>query len=171
MRRPSAPDYTVDQKSAHELWLRQLDRVRDTLEQARVVIARNGCTSGAWFAVRVHAGDTRLVHAPEAVRFTHPRADVVNACLIGTLVRLAEDPDRVPTGHDVWGCVAELYEAMHEKMGHASWPGGRTSSLSERTAHLQALTAWNDAPGRSREQMLDLVDRAISRTIVAACRT
>jgi hypothetical protein len=31
------------------------------------------------------------------------------------------------------------------------------------------LTAWNDEPGRRFEEVLDLVDRAISRTIVGAC--
>jgi hypothetical protein len=31
---------------------------------------------------------------------------------------------------------------------------------------VRALTAWNDAPGRSREEIVAVVDRAISRTIL-----
>jgi len=151
------------------MWLRQLDRVRDTLEQARTVIAMDGWTTGGWFTVRRPDGGTRLCTTTEAFSLRQPGSEVVNGCLVGTLVRLADDPDRVPTVRDVWGCVDELYEAMHERMGHTSLPGGQVQSIGERRARLRCLTAWNDAPGRTREHVLDLLDRAISRTIVAAC--
>ena len=59
---------------------------------------------------------------------------------------------------------------MHEQLGHHSFPPGRAYPQAERRVRLQGLTAWNDTPGRTREQVLDVVDRAVARTIVAACR-
>jgi hypothetical protein len=165
------PDYPppagVD---VHEAWLRRLDRVRDTLEQARVLISRDGWTSGAWFTVRHPSGGTRPAKPAEAFALLPPSSEVVNGCLVGTLLRLAEDPDTAPSVADVWDCVDELYEAMHERSGHVSHPAGRVFSPGERTSRLRGLTTWNDAPGRTSADLLELLDRAISRTIVAACR-
>ena len=87
---------------------------------------------------------------------------------MGHLLRVAEDPDTPQSVTDVWGAINELYEAMHERMGHRSLPPGRAYPHAVRLARLRALTAWNDAPGRTREDVLNLVDRAISRTILAA---
>jgi hypothetical protein len=58
---------------------------------------------------------------------------------------------------------------MHERMGHESFPPGRVYSHEQRRARLRALTAWNDEPGRRVEDVLDLIDRAVSRTVLAAC--
>ena len=112
----------------------------------------------------------RTAGSIEAFGLLGARAGVVNACLVGTLLQMAEDPDQVPTVADVWGCVDELYEAMHEQLGHVSFPPGRAYPMDERRSRLRGLTAWNDAPGRTREQVLDVVDRAVARTIVASCR-
>jgi hypothetical protein len=169
-RTPVVPDYSpAPAASPRERWLWRLDRIRDTLEQARVVLEQQGWTSGAWFTVRQPSGEPRPASTAEAFGLRDPRHAVLGACLVGTLVRLADDPDSAPSVSDVWGCVDELYEAMHEAMGHDSFPPGRVYAHQQRQAHLQALTAWNDAPGRTREQVLDLVDRAIARTLVAAC--
>ena len=169
-RGPVVPDYfPAPAPSPRELWLWRLDRIRDALEQARVVLEQQGWTSGAWFTVRQPSGQPRSVTTAEALALRDPRREVLGSCLVGTLVRLAEDPDRAPSVADVWGCVDELYEAMHEQLGHDAFPPGRSYSHQQRRAHLQTLTAWNDAPGRTREQVLDLLDRAIARTIVAPC--
>ena len=171
LRIPSAPDH-VDEPAVggREAWLRQLARERYALEQARAVLVRDGWTTGGWFSVRAANGGVRTAGPLEALGLRHPQASVVNSCLVGTLVRMAEDPDQVPTLADVWGCVDELYEAMHEQLGHCSFPPGRAYPLDERRLRLRGLTAWNDEPGRTREQVLDVVDRAVARTIVAACR-
>jgi hypothetical protein len=171
LRSPRVPDYYVAEpnRTPRDLWLWRLDRIRDTLEQARAVLDQQGWTSGAWFTVQQPSGQPRRVSAAEAFDLRDPRRDVVSSCLVGTLVRLADDPDRAVSVPDAWGCVDELYEAMHERLGHHSFPPGRSYPHEQRRAHLRALTAWNDSPGRTREQVLDLVDRAIARTIVAPC--
>lgn len=169
LRPPPAPDYcTPAGPDARQLRWRKLDRARDLLERAHTVIARDGWTSGAWFTVSGPSGDPRLVHGLEALGYRAGAAPVLSACLVGTLVRLADDPDGGSRAADAWVCVDELYEAMHEQLGHASRPAGRSYSPTERHSRLRAVTAWNDAPGRTREQVLDLLDRAVSRTIFAA---
>ena len=170
LRIPPVPDYSVDEPTdGRELWLRQLARIRYALEGARAALVQHGWTSGAWFTVEQSPGSFRRATAQEAFGLVGPEASVLNACLVGTLLRMADDPDQVPTIADVWGCVDELYEAMHEQLGHHSFPPGRAYPHAERRARLQGLTAWNDAPGRTQEQVLDVVDRAVARTIVAAC--
>lgn len=172
---PAVPDYPDEPVvGGREEWLRQLARERYALEGAREVLVRDGWTRGGWFTVREPGGplgtDTvRTAGSIEAVGLLGPQASVVNACLVGTLLRMAEDPDQVPTAADVWGCVDELYEAMHEQQGHVCFPPGRAYPMAERRTRLRGLTAWNDAPGRTQEQVLDVVDRAVARTIVAAC--
>lgn len=170
LRPPTAPEYSPARKlDDREQWLWHLDRVRDTLELARAVIVRDGWTRGGWFSVRQASGEVRIATSTQARSLLRLGAPVSSACVVGTLLRLADDPDSAPSLRDVWGCVDELYEAMHEQLGHRSFPPGRVYSLPERRARLRGLTEWNDAPGRSREQVLDLFDRAISRTIVATC--
>lgn len=173
---PVAPDYVaaddqIEQPVDHQArWLTQLARTRYALEQARFVLLRDGWTAGAWFSVAATSGEVRRVGTYEAFGLLSTRAGVVSGCLVGTLLRMADDPDQVPTVADVWHCVDELYEAVHESLGHRSLPPGRAYPHHERRIRLQGLTAWNDERGRTREQVVDLVDRAIARTIVASCR-
>lgn len=170
LRPPPVPDLPPAPAMDPDLaWRLRLERVRAMLELAREVLARDGFTRGSWFTVRTATGGTRLAGYPAALSLRDPSQQVVSACLVGTLVRLADDPDSAPSLADAWACVDELYEAMHERMGHASMPAGRVYAPPERRSRLQGLTAWNDAPGRTRADVLDLVDRAVSRTIVAAC--
>ena len=169
-RTPVVPDYSpAPLPTPHEEWLWRLDRVRDTLEQTRAALDEQGWVAGAWYSVQDASGAVRLASTAEAFALRDPRRDVRGACLVGTMLRLAEDPDRAASVEDVWGCVDELYEAMHEQAGHDSFPPGRCYPHGERRSHLQGLTAWNDAPGRTRGQVIDLVDRAVARTLVAAC--
>lgn len=154
--------------SPREDWLRRLDRTRNLLEQTRSSLISNGWISGGWFAVNQSSG-VRLVETAEAFGLLRAGSEVAGGCLVGTMLRLVENPDTAPSVSDAWACVDELYEAMHERMGHASAPVGRVYSRDQRRVHLRALTAWNDEPGRQVEDVLNLVDRAISRTVVGAC--
>ena len=65
----------------------------------------------------------------------------------------------------------ELVEAVHERMGHTAYPPGWCHPPEHRHARLRVLTGWNDARGRTREDVVALLDHAIGRTIVGACRT
>jgi hypothetical protein len=170
LRTPRVPDcFPEPAGSPRDLWLWRLDRVRAALDQAHVVLQQQGWASGGWFTVASASGQPRLVTTAEALDLRAGRQDVLGSCLVGALVRLADDPDRAVSVADAWGCVDELYEALHEQLAHHSFPPGRSYPHEQRRAHLRALTAWNDAAGRTREQVLELLDRAIARTIVAPC--
>lgn len=165
-----APDYGPEAPGGgREPWLRQLERTRDLLEQARDVVASGGWTGGgSWFTVRQPDGTVRAASMAESLALRDPGAPVAGACVVGILVRLADDPDRAPTVDDVWRATDELHEAMHEWLGHDSYPPGRAYPIVQRRARLRSLTAWNDEPGRTGEEVLAVLDRAISRTIVGA---
>ncbi|HEY0238281.1 MAG TPA: hypothetical protein VGC37_06520 [Friedmanniella sp.] len=165
----SPPTYVEPQDDPQVAWLRRLDRVRAALEQARTDLVEQGWTQRGWFSVD-SAGTTRLATTRESFDLVRPTSTVSGACLVGALLRRAEDPDRATTHADVWGAVDELYEALHERMGHTSLPPGRADSHTRRHAKLGVLTAWNDDPRTRREDVLDLLDRAVSRTLVGACR-
>ena len=167
------PSYVEPQDDPRVAWQRRLDRVRAALEQARTDLVEQGWTQRAWFSFEpagAAAGTTRLASAAESFDLVRPTSAVSGACLVGTLLRRAEDPDRATTHADVWGAVDELYEALHERMGHTSLPPGRVDSHARRHAKLGVLTAWNDDARTRREDVLDLLDRAVSRTLVGACR-
>ena len=163
------PPAYVDPQTDREVgWQRRLDRVRSALEQARSDLAGDGWVSGGWFAVATASG-TRVASTTESFALVRPGSSVQGACLVGTLLRRAADPDRATSYDDVWGCVDELYEAVHEQEGHASFAPGRCYPRAEQRARLRGVTAWNDAPGRTQPEVLGLVDRAVARTIVGAC--
>lgn len=166
----SPPSYADPQDDPRVAWHRRLDRVRAALEQARTDLEEHGWTQRAWFSVDAGAGTTRPASVAESFALVRPTSTVAGACLVGALLRRAEDPDRATTHEDVWGAVDELYEALHERMGHTSMPPGRSDSLGRRHAKLTALTAWNDHPSTRREDVVDLLDRAVSRTLVGSCR-
>jgi hypothetical protein len=159
---------------------RRLDRTRDLLEQTRSALVRNGWISRAWFGVTDGAvvrrltplEASRLLRSISRAKSSRPDEPGMPAgCLVGTMLQLVENQDTASSLADAWSCVDELYEALHERMGHDPLPVGRSCSPDERRSHLRALTAWNDEPGRRLEDVLDLLDRAIARTIVGACVT
>lgn len=165
-----APDYGPE-TSGHgrDQWLRQLARTRDLLEQARDVVARGGWTGGgSWFTVRQADGSVRPASLAESFELRRPQAPVAGACLVAIMIRLAEDPDRVPTVDDVWHATDELHEAMHEWLGHDSAPPGRSYPAAQRRLRLRSLTDWNDERGRTDAEVVELFDRAIARTIQGA---
>ena len=167
---PPAPAYVEPHADPDVAWRRRLDRVRAALEQARVDLVEQGWTQRAWFSVGTGGDTVRLAGPVESRALVRPTATVAGACLVGTMLRRAEDPDRATTHDDVWGAVDELYEALHERMGHTSAAPGRVDAHHRRQAKLRVLTAWNDDPATRREDVLDLLDRAVSRTVVGACR-
>lgn len=170
LSRLRTPDYGPEApEQPREQWLRQLTRTRELLEQAREVVASGGWAGGgAWFTVREVDGSVRKASLAESFDLRSPTAPVAGACLVAIMIRLAEDPDRVPTVGDVWRATDELHEAMHETLGHDSAAPGRAYAEAQRRAHLRSLTAWNDEPGRTSEQVLDLFDRAVARTILGS---
>lgn len=169
LTRPT-PDYApAGPQTERERWLRELARTRDLLERTRTVVAQGGwCGGGSWFTIRQADGSVRAASLAESFELRAPGAPVAGACLVAIMIRLAEDPDAVASVADVWRATDELVEALHERHGHRGFPPGRSYPMTLRRARLRVLTAWNDEPGRAADDVLDVIDRAIARTIQAA---
>ena len=120
-----------------------------------------GWVQEAWWVTRPPSGG-RQVHALGATR---QFGKVSGACLVGAVLNATGSPGSEPAW--VAGpAVDALYDALWEARGGHAELTTRVPSPAVRLARVQTLTHWNDAAGRTREEVLDVVDRAISRTIM-----
>jgi hypothetical protein len=129
--------------------LAQLHAIRALLEQATEVVLR-GWVQGAWFAVDVD-GRSRAVTAPE-VRLTadHP---VTGACLVGAVVQAGGGPAAVRS-QPVQRALDLIWHSLREDTGQpVRWCPGPPV----RTLQVLDLTQWNDAPGRTRGDVVELL--------------
>ncbi len=146
----------------HETPAQRQQRVLDALEGARRQLT-DGWIQGAWFAVPTPSGRPRALRDVEigSVALGGP---VSGSCLVGAAFRGV----RADGGSDaeVGPVIDALYDALWEQRGGTAPLTTRAASPAVRQARVRTLTAWNDAPGRSREEIVAVVDRAISRTIL-----
>ena len=136
----------VDASSAQ---LAQLNAIRALLEQATEIVLR-GWVQGAWFAVDM-GGRSRVITAPE-VRLTagHP---VTGACLVGAVVQAGGGPAAVRS-QPVQRALDLMWHCLHEDAGQpVRWCPGPPV----RTMHVLDLTHWNDAPDRTRGDVVELL--------------
>ncbi len=151
--------------------LRELERTLDLLERTKLRVAERGWTAGGWFSVAGNGppdgGQTRAASHAEALALLRRPSGAGPACLAGSMLLLADDLDTAHTLDDVWRAVDELYEAVHERSGRDSFPPGHRADPVTRTHRLRTLTAWNDRSGRTQGDVIDLLNRGISRTITA----
>jgi hypothetical protein len=139
-----------------ELVLAQLTGQLAVLEGARAELEA-GWVQGGWWSVTTADGGQRLATGDAGGGPAH----VDGACLVGALAR---------AGSDVGRAVDAVYDALWASRGQASQlrPGELPPlpAPEVRLARVRTLTQWNDRPGRTREEVLALVDRAISATIM-----
>ena len=136
----------VDALSAQ---LAQLHAIRVLLEQASEIV-RGGWIQGAWFAVDM-GGRTRAVSAPE-LRLTrdHP---VTGACLVGAVVQAGGGPESVRS-QPVQRALDLVWHSLREDAGQpVRWCPGPPA----RMMHVLDLTHWNDAPDRTRGDVVGLL--------------
>jgi hypothetical protein len=129
--------------------LAQLHAIRVLLEQASEIV-RGGWIQGAWFAVDV-GGRTRAVSAP-ALRLTrdHP---VTGACLVGAVVQAGGGPEAVRS-QPVQRALDLVWHSLREDAGQpVRWCPGPPA----RMMHVLDLTHWNDAPDRTRGDVVGLL--------------
>jgi hypothetical protein len=129
--------------------LAQLHAIRVLLEQATEIV-RGGWIQGAWFAVDV-GGRTRAVSAPE-LRLTrdHP---VTGACLVGAVVQAGGGPEAVRS-QPVQRALDLVWHSLREDAGQpVRWCPGPPA----RMMHVLDLTHWNDAPDRTRGDVVGLL--------------
>ena len=139
--------------------LAQLHGMRVLLEQAIEMIVC-GWVQGAWFAVDVGGGRSRAVTAPD-VRLTadHP---VTGACLVGAVVQAGGGPTMALT-QPVQRALDLVWHTLREDPGR---PVRWCPAPAVRTMHVLDLTHWNDAPGRKRGDVVELLRSSVA-TVVA----
>jgi hypothetical protein len=113
---------------------------------------------GGWWSVTSADGSQQLVTGDSGGSPAH----VDGSCLVGALARGG--------GPYVGRAVDAVYDALWASRGQASQssPGvlPPVPSPEVRLARVRTLTQWNDQAGRTREEVLAMVDRAISATIM-----
>lgn len=143
----------VDALSAR---LAELRTIRSLLEDAAEIV-RGGWIQGAWFTVDL-GGRTELVTAPEIDLTTnHP---VTGACLVGAVVQAGGGPESVRSP-PVQRALDLVWHSLREDSGErVRWCPGPPV----RMMHVLDLTHWNDAPDRTRGDVLALLDTSVSAT-------
>jgi hypothetical protein len=141
-----------------ELILAQLNGQLAVLEGARAEL-EVGWVQGGWWAVTSADGNQQLATGDAGGSPVH----VDGACLVGALAR-AGSPSYVGRAVDA------VYDALWASRGQSGAP--RDSGLPPvpapeiRLARVRTLTQWNDQAGRTQEEVLAVVDQAISATIM-----
>ena len=139
-----------------ELILAELNGQLAVLEGARAELEA-GWVQGGWWSVTSAAGDRRLVTGDAGGGPAH----IDGACLVGALARGGPYAGRA---------VDAVYDALWASRGQASQaaPGGLppVPAPEIRLARVRMLTQWNDRAERTQEEVLAVVDRAISATIM-----
>ena len=133
--------------------VRQLEGTRALLERARALVA-DGWVQDAFYVVRGRHGETRPVSPFGLVLLS--RSDVVGACLVGAVAHASAAVDRRDRRSHAALAVDTLWEEMSGRPAETPHPAARS-------ARVRDLAGWNDEPGRTRRDVLDLLDRALER--------
>ena len=132
-------------------------RVREVLEAAREVVER-GWLQHRWYRTAPRPWRERLFGPM-------PGTDrIEGACLVAAVVVAGHSGGAFThVDRDSGPALDRVWDALQERSGRPV-TGGVTAPVVRR-ARMRDLVDWNDAPGRPRDDVLDLLDRAISRTI------
>ena len=138
-----------------------LEQLRALLEAARTELSA-GWVQGGWWS----SSSSRHTVLNGLAAGASAGGPVSAACLVGALIRAGSGPGGDPeTGR----AIDAVYDALWESRGQpATTPGPGLLTVSSppvRQARVQALTRWNDARGRTSDEVLAVLDRAIARVI------
>ena len=107
--------------------------------------------------------------APRIFRPSDGLGDVAAACLVGAVVYAAQQRGSGDQLVKAGPALDYLWDAWQESRGlGGTGVAGRAAPRELRMARVRDLTRWNDQPGRTREEVLGLVDLAASRAVMAA---
>jgi hypothetical protein len=153
-----------------ELVLDQLNRQLAVLEGARTELEA-GWVQGGWWATSSQDGSLRLATGYAAAG-GHPD-QVDGTCLVGAIVRAGSQLSAGGSDaarSDIGRAVDMVYDALWTSRGQPDerLPGklAPVPPPDVRLARVRTLTQWNDQAGRSQAEILAVVDRAISATIM-----
>jgi hypothetical protein len=145
-----------------ELAAVRLNRQLAVLEGARAELEA-GWVQGGWWTVSLGDGSPRLVTGYAAAGGHPDRVDGV--CLVGALVRAGSQLSDAAS--HVGRAVDAVHEALWVSWGHPGAPHPCAMPAPDvRRARVRTLTQWNDQPERTAAEVLAVVDRAISATIM-----
>ena len=149
--------------------LRQLEGAQAVLERARTLIAQ-GWVQDAFYIVRGRNGESRPVSPFGLLLLT--RTDVVGACLVGAVAHASGSVDRRERRGQAAVAVDTLWHTLAEDPSYERLPTAPYDAVhpAARAARVRELARWNDEPARTRDEVLGLVDRAVSRTILQSVR-
>ncbi len=149
--------------------VRQLEGARAVLEKARALIAE-GWVQDAFYVVRGRNGESRPVSPFGLLLLT--RTDVVGACLVGAVAHASGSVERRDRRGQAALAVDTLWHTLAEDHGYDRMPSMLADAVhpAARAARVRELARWNDEPTRTRTDVLGLLDRAVSRTILHAVR-
>jgi hypothetical protein len=137
------------QSDAASAELAELHAIRALLEQS-VEVVNAGWVQGAWFLVATTRGERAVTAYDMRMATDRP---VLGACLVGSVVQAAGGPATVRS-QLVQRTLDLLWHALREDPGRpVRWcPGPRL-----RMMRVLELTHWNDAPGRTQGEVVDLL--------------
>jgi hypothetical protein len=147
----------------------QLNGQLAVLEGARADLEA-GWVQGGWWSVSASDGTQHLATGYLAAGGNPGQVDGV--CLVGALVRAGSRLRAARSNEDVGRAVDAVYDALWASRGQPDTPrpGGLAlapvPSPDVRLARIRTLTRWNDQAGRRRAEVVGVVDRAISATIM-----
>lgn len=153
---PTAPARPVPAPSAFE-------KVRVVLETARAVVGRGWLQHG-WYETAPRSWRQKLFGPiPDP-------GTLEGACLVAAVVLAGHAGGAfTQVDRDSGPPLDRLWDALQETRGYpADGPGAVAPMV--RRARMRELVRWNDAPGRTRDDVLGLLDRAISATILDEVR-
>jgi hypothetical protein len=153
---PAAPELAAELERVH-----RLEGATALLERARALVA-DGWVQDSFYVVRARNGETRPV-SPFGLLLLS-RSDVVGACLVGAVAHASSAVDRSERRGQAALAVDTLWQTLTDGADASDpHPGARA-------ARVRELARWNDEPARSRDDVLGLLDRAVSRTILQSVR-
>jgi hypothetical protein len=139
----------LERQDALSRRLAELGMIRGLLEQA-VGIVRAGWVQGAWFTVAAPGGDRAVTTYDLRAAVSQP---VTGACLVGSVVQAAGGPVEVRS-QLVQRTLDVVWHALREDPGRpVRWCPGPCA----RMMHVLEMTFWNDAPGRTQDEVADLL--------------
>jgi hypothetical protein len=139
------------------------ERLLALLEAARAELAA-GWVQDGWWTSPADGGRQILVSGLAAAPSAPTTVGAV--CLAGALIRAGAGQGG---DSELGRAIDVVYDALWESRGQpAETPGPGVITVSSpqvRQAKFQALTRWNDAQGRTSDEVLAILDRAIGRVI------
>ena len=154
------------------LRLRRLADARALLERSRRTVA-DGWVQDAFYVVRDTRGELRPVSPFGLLMLS--RGEVAGACLVGAVAHATSTMDRRERRGPAAAAVDLLWAELAQRCpsavsGPNLLPAWEDPHPTARAARVRDLAQWNDDPGRSRDEVLDLIDGAIARTGSAPVR-